>query len=250
MVYNPGKTVTFGTWRKVRNTLLNRWISVHFKSLHVRGISNMMFPICRTSGSGACHLYKDNRSSLGPKWQQTFSPPNHIWRETHSWAVGISDQYCCLWPLPGSCNQSSVSWHRWKPLFHVTCAAPDGDGSEEDSGEWECPCQEWGTEARSGKDFSMPCCLREGCRCCCGSCHGDVPQKIKSLSGMAWDAAAFFFLFFFPPGFTVFPFTSFTFSGVVFNMQSYSLQWKNTNLCLMSTSGCSHFIALSLPFVK
>lgn len=198
MVYNPGKTVTFGTWRKVRNTLLNRWISVHFKSLHVRGISNMMFPICRTSGSGACHLYKDNRSSLGPKWQQTFSPPNHIWRETHSWAVGISDQYCCLWPLPGSCNQSSVSWHRWKPLFHVTCAAPDGDGSEEDSGEWECPCQEWGTEARSGKDFSMPCCLREGCRCCCGSCHGDVPQKIKSLSGMAWDAAAFFFLCFFP----------------------------------------------------
>lgn len=156
-------------------------------------MSNVIFPICRTSGTGVCHLYKDYQSSLGPNQQQTLHPPNHIWREAHSWAVGISEQYCCLWPLSGSCNQSSVPWHRWKPLFHVTCAVPDGDWGEEDFGEWQCPCQEWGAEARSGKGFSIPCGLREGCWCCRGGCHGDVPQKIKSLFGMAWDAASLFF---------------------------------------------------------
>lgn len=208
----------------------------------------MVFLICRTSGSGVCHLYKDNQSSLGPKQQQTLSPPNHIWREAHSRADGVSDQYCCLWPLPGSRNQSSVPWHRWKPLFHVTCTAPDGDGSEEDSGERECPCQERGAEAGSRKDFSIPCGLREGCRCCCGGCHGDVPQKIKSLFGMAWDAASFFFFL------TVQCFLSlpslFLELYSTCHLTHYSGEKKSLHLMSASASGCTHFIALSFPFVK
>lgn len=210
-------------------------------------ISNVIFPICRTSGSAVCHLYKDNQSSLGPKRQQALSPPNHIWRETHSWAVRVSDQYCCLWPLPGSCNQSSVPRHRWKPLFHVTCAAPDGDGSEEDSGEWECPCQERGAEAGSGKDFSIPCGLWEGRWCCRGGCHGDVSQKIKSLFGMAWDAAS---LFFFLAVQCFLSLRSFFFWSCIQHAVSLITVGEKKSLHLMSASGCTHFVAQSFPFVK
>lgn len=234
--------------KKVSSTLLNKWISAYFKSPHVRytrslQLSNMVFPICRTSGSGVCHLRKDNQSSFGPRWQQTRNPPNHIWRETRSWAVGFSDQYCCLWALLGSCNQSSVPRHRSKPLFHVTGATSDGDRSEQNSGEWECPRQEWGAEAGSGKDFSVPCGLWEGCRCCCGGCHGDVPQKIKLLFRVAWDALSFFFLYWL---YSV-SFHFLTFSGVVFSVSSYSLQWKTHlvfNVCFCSWAYTGSSISL------
>lgn len=172
----------------------------------------MVFLICRVSDSRVCHLCKDNQSSLGPKWQPSLSPPNLIWRETHSWPVGFSHQYCCLWALPGPRNQSCVPWRHWKPLFHVASAAPDGDRSAEDSGERECSCQEWGAEAGSGKDSSIPCGLWERCWCCCGGCHGDVPQKINyCLERPEMRHLFFLIIVIFVLGCSVFPFTSLLF---------------------------------------
>lgn len=177
MVDNLGHTITFGAQKEISNILLN---SVHFKCPHVRYtgpflIGNKIFPICRISGWGICHLPKDNPSSLGPKAQQALSPPNPVWRETPSWAVGISEWHWCLWAVPGPCHQSPVLWPCGEPLLHVTCAAPGGDGGQEDPGQWQRPCQEWGAEAGSGEDFSIPCGVWEGCGCCCGGSHGDVP---------------------------------------------------------------------------
>lgn len=181
MVHNLGHTITFGAWKKISNILLTKCITVHCVCPNVRytrpfPIGNKIFPICRTSGSGICHLPEDNPSSLGPKAQQALSPPNHIWRETPPWAAGISEQHWCLWAVPGPRHQSPVPWAGGEPLLHVTRAAPAGDGCEEGPGQRQRPCQEWGAQAGSGEDFSIPCGLWEGCGCCCGGCYGDVPQ--------------------------------------------------------------------------